>query len=128
MKIQINEKSKRVLTLSEMPVVKKIIKDFKEDGNGEIDILMSIFEADEVIRSTAAVSKNCRANNVFSDESGNIDIWIEATLYNHYSSENNGGVFYIVEAYLSDLWQATADNWKELKSRMYIRKFLEVTR
>ena len=32
MKIQIDEESKKVLTLSEMPIVKKIIKDFKEDG------------------------------------------------------------------------------------------------
>lgn len=130
MKIQINEESKKVLTLAEMPIVKRIIKDFKEDGNDlswELEILISIFRADEVIKSTAYVSKNCRAYNVFNDESGNIDIWIEATLYNIYSSENDGGVFYMVGAYLSDLWQSTGDNWEELKSRMYIRKFLEVT-
>lgn len=130
MKIQINEESKKVLTLSEMPIVKKIIKDFKEDGNDlnwELEILKNIFGADEIIKSTASISKNCRAYNVFNDESENIDIWIKATLYNHYSSENDGGVFYMVGAYLSDLWQATADNWEELKSRMFVRKFLEQT-
>lgn len=128
MKIQIDEESKKVLTLSEMPIIKKIIKDFKEDGNDlswELEILMNVFGANEIIKSTASISKNCRACNVFNDESGNIDIWITVTLYNTYSSENGGGVFYMVGAYLSDLWQATADNWEELKGRMHVRKFLE---
>lgn len=130
MKIQINKESKKVLTLSEMPIVKRIIKDFKDnedDLSGDLEILMNIFSADEVIKSTAYVSKNCRAYNVFSDDSGNIDIWIQATIYNIYSSENGGGVFYMVGAYLSDLWQSTGENREELKSRMYIRKFLETT-
>ena len=86
---------------------------------------MNVFGADEIIKSTASISKNCRVCNVFNDESGNIDIWITVTLYNTYSSENGCGVFYMVGAYLSDLWQATADNWEELKSRMHVRKFLE---
>lgn len=88
---------------------------------------MNIFNADEVIKSFAYVTKNCHAWNVFGDESGNIDIWIEATLFNSYSSENNGGVFHMIGAYLSDLWQSTGNNREELKSRMYIRKFLETS-
>lgn len=130
MKIQINEESKKVLTLSEMPIVKEIIKDFKDGGDNlswELETLKNIIGADEVIISSAYVTKNCRAYNVFGDESGNIDIWINTTLYNRYSSENTGGAFYMVGVYLSDLYQATGDNREELKSRMYIRRFLETT-
>lgn len=128
MKIQINKESKQVLIVSEMPIVKQIIKDYKDNNDDlswDLEILKNIFSADEIINSTAIISKNCRVYNYFNDESGNIDIWINATLYCSYSSENKGGVFYIVGAYLSDIQQSTGDNWKELQTRMYIRKFIE---
>ena len=74
------------------------------DGNDlswELEILMNVFGADEIIKSTASISKNCRVCNVFNDESGNIDIWSTVTLYNTYSSENGCGVFYICLLYTS---------------------------
>lgn len=128
MKIQINQESKKVLTVSEMPIVRQIVQDFKDnkdDLSWDLEILKNIFGADEIINSTANISKNCRIYNYFNNESRNIDIWIDATLFCSYSSENNGGVFYIVGAYLTDIYQATGDNWKELQSRMYVRKFVE---
>ena len=76
MKIQINKESKQVLIVSEMPIVKQIIKDYKDNNDDlswDLEILKNIFSADEIINSTAIISKNCRVYNYFNDESGNID-------------------------------------------------------
>lgn len=129
MKIKVDEEAKKILTLSDMPIVKQIIKDFKtneDDLSWELETLKNIFGATEIIKSEARISKNCRVYNYFNENSNNIDIWIDATFYENYSSENKGGVFYIVGAYLTDIYQSTGENWKELQSRMYIRKFLEI--
>lgn len=129
MKIKIDEEAKKILTLSDLPIVRQILKNYRDnedDLSGSIETLKNIFGATEIISSTAKISKNSRIYNYFNENSNNIDIWIDATFYENYSSENKGGVFYIVGAYLTDIYQSTGENWKELQSRMYIRKFLEI--
>ena len=49
MKIQINKESKQVLIVSEMPIVKQIIKDYKDNNDDlswDLEILKNIFSAD----------------------------------------------------------------------------------
>lgn len=128
MQIKIDEEAKKILTLSDLLVAKQIIKDYKDnedDLRWDIETLKNIFGATEIISSAARISKNSRVYNYFKENSNNIDIWIDATFYDDYSSENKGGVFYIVGAYLTDIYQSTSENRKELQSRMYIRKFVE---
>lgn len=123
MKIQCTSESKQILKLSEISTVKQIIKDFKDNGDDlshYLETLSNIFHATETIKSTAKIAKNSRIQNVYTDDSKDIDIWIDATLF---SSHDN--TFYIVGAYLSDIWESTGDNDDALKSHMYIRKFVE---
>jgi len=74
----------------------------------------------DIMRSMAKISKNRRAWNIYSGNSRDFDIWIEATA--------SVGIdeFIIIGAYLSDIWQITGSNDEELVSHMYIRKFKEV--
>lgn len=128
-KLKIDEDSKKVLTLSDMPAVKRTVKYYKENEDAlswSLDTLKNMFDASEIIKSAASISKNCRVYNYFDDDSRNIDIWINATFYSNYSRGVKGGAFYKVGAYLTDIEKSTGDNWEELKGHMYIRRFLEV--
>ena len=127
MKIRITNDMKKVLTVSEMPTVRKIINDFKEYGKEEFhnDVETAVSLASgvngssfEILKAEAEIAKNCRASGFFGDaESPNIDIWIKIYAYHHYYG------FYEIGVYLSDLWQLSGENQKEIKSHMYILRF-----
>ena len=58
--------------------------------------------------------------NAFTENSGCLDVWIEATAL------VNGNEFIIIGAYLSDIWMITGYNNEEIASHMYIRRFKEI--
>ena len=131
MKINITKESKEFLTVAEMPVVKKIVDDFKtsdETIEGSVIILSHIVtgytnNSIEIFKASAEIAKNQRAWNYYGDtetESRDIDIWINTTFF-----DKNDDNFYIVGAYLSDIWNASCDNLENSKMNMYIRKFKE---
>ncbi len=137
MKVSITKESKKQLTLAEAPIARKIIEYCKEDEMttadwGEFAVNVACAghnygaHCKKVYEATARISKNCRAMNAYTDDSGDLDVWLEvAALTTH--------GFYIVGAYLSDLWSVTGDNvWAgikdnraEIASRMFIRRFTE---
>ncbi len=128
MKVKLTQEMKKYITIAQAPIVREMIADFKEDKStvkeyAEMTVMAACngkAYSIEVLKASAEIAKNCRAWNVYSDHSEDIDIWIEATVY------VNGDEFVIIGAYLSDIWQMAGDNYQEIASNMYIRKFEEV--
>lgn len=128
MKIKLTEDAKRYITVSEMPAVKKIIADFKEDNEIKSYGQTAARAASgkngnfEILKAEAEIARNARVWNQYSDESGNLDIWLTFYAYDNYYG------FYEIGAYLSDIWMADGqrETYELMKSRMYIRKFKEV--
>ena len=128
MKVRLEKEEKKYITLEEAPIAREIIASMKEDeSTAEEYAEMAIRAAYDgnawsidTMRATAKISKNNRAWNEYSNDSGCLDIWIEATAY------VNTDEFIMIGAYLSDIWKITGDNNTEIASRMYIRKFKEV--
>ena len=127
MKIQITKEAKNYLTLKDLAAVKAIRDDFaenKEDFSFEIELALSIasgvnLSAESVLKATAEAALNDRIYNYYNEESGHVDIWLRIKAYDSFYG------FYDVNCYLSDIWQAGAENKDEIKSHMYIRHFSE---
>lgn len=124
MKIKFGAEQKKFVTVAEMPIVRQIISDMKED-----DCLKEYAEmaariasggyCEKVYECSAEIAKNGRIYEQWGEGSGNLDIWIEAAAL---TSEG----FVIFGIYLTDVWSITGDNAEEIRNHMYIRKFQEV--
>ena len=124
MKVSITEDSKRLITLNDMPAVKAMIAELKEDNAKDcLNILANTFNTATPKEYSAEISKNCRIYNRYSENSADFDIWVTVTLPE--TVENGKWVIYKVGCYLTDIWSISADNKEEIKSHMYIRKFVE---
>ncbi len=66
-----------------------------------------------VIQAEAHTARNCRAWQLYGEETGDMDVWVEAT-----AKTANG--FIEVGAYLSDIWQTGAIPYKQ---HMYIQYY-----
>lgn len=127
MKVKFTDTMKDIVTVAEMPAVKKVMQYEKEDSYSAQDwakvAARLVFDdnAAMVIEAKARIAKNQRAWDVFDEETRDIDVWIEFTAFSEYRSS-----FIIAGVYLSDLWQLTRDNADEIKSHMYIRRLKEV--
>lgn len=120
MKITLNAESKRIINLDDLPIVRKIITDYKEDTNTAADyISYAIKDCVKVIEATAVITKNQRIYNALSEDSRDLDIWIDAT------ARTLDG-FVIIGAYLTDIWNIDGKNNKEIEKHMYMRKFEEM--
>ena len=127
MKVTLLKEDKKLITLADAPIVRQIIADMKEDTStveeyAELAV-RAAYDGNaygiEVLKASAKISTNCRVMNAFTQNSGNLDVWIDATAY------VNGNEFIMIGAYLSDIWQITGHNNEEIASQMYIRKFKE---
>lgn len=123
MKIAITAESKKIINVYEMPNVRKLIEDFKEDVSAkeyaeQAARIASESYVEKVFEASASISKNSRVWNLFYDESGNLDVWVEFTAL-------TGSGFVMGGVYLSDLWQAGSDNYDEIRNHMFIRMFTE---
>lgn len=124
MKIKFTAEQKKFITVAELPEVKKIIAEMKEDTGLKdyAEIAARIASRDngnEILKAEAEIAKNQRVFNRYTDESGNLDIWLTVYAFNSYKG------FYTIGAYLSDIWESTGDNAEELRGYMYIREFTE---
>ena len=127
MRVTLEKDFKRHITLEEAPIVRRIIQYMKEEGGdakewatSAVDLAAGWGQCSETIfEAKASIAKNRRINNYFDEDSRDFDIWIETT-----AKASNG--FYIIGAYLSDIWQIGDTDNKEILSHMYIRKFAEV--
>lgn len=124
MKIRITRQMKETLTVAEMPAVRKMIEDLRTDLDvkeyAEISARIAGCSCPEILRAEAEIAKNARVFNQYSDDSRNLDVWIKTYAFSEYDG------FYIVGAYLTDIWASTGYNSQELRQHMYIRKFVEI--
>ncbi len=128
MKVRLEKEDKKYFTLEEAPIIRKVIESIKEDESAPADYaeiaIKAAYKSDtyniEILKASAKIAKNCRVSNAYTNDSADIDIWIEATAY------INLNQYIMIGAYLSDIWQITGDNQAEIASHMYIRKFKEV--
>ena len=125
MKVSISKESRRFISLAEAPIAQRIVKDLKEDESSAAEYATLAINAAceghcvKVFEAKAVIAKNCRAYGAYFDDSGNLDVWVEATAQTSYG-------FCIIGAYLSDIWNLDGDNNDEMAGRMYIRQFKEV--
>lgn len=124
MKVQVTQNSKQVITLAEAPIARQIIMDLKEDGGLEDYIRSAISAAyaatcercDKIYESSAEITKNHRAQDVFVENSKDLDVWIDAIAKVTYG-------FCEIGFYLSDIWQLSNDNREDVVSHMFVRKY-----
>lgn len=127
MKVKFTDTMKNIVTVAEMPAVRKVIEAEKNDECTATDLarvaarLVFDDNAAMIIEANARIAKNQRVWDAFDEETRDIDVWIEFTAFSEYRSS-----FIIAGVYLTDLWQLTKDNADEIKSHMYIRRFKEV--
>lgn len=126
MKLKITKKSKELITLAEVPTVRKLTKQMKEDTSTVEDYTKQAVNVAydnaayiEILTASAEIVKNECIWDVYFQGSRSFDIWIEAKAF------VNGEEFCIVGANLSDIWSLTADNQEEIFSRMYVKYFKE---
>lgn len=127
MKIAITAEAKKYITLADMPAVRKVIESMKDDTCTVKEYaetaarIASGYNDVKVLECSAEIAGNCRVRDRFNIGTAQYDIWIKFT-----AIINNGfdGII-IGGAYLSDIWEATGDNYAELREHMYIRKFTE---
>ena len=130
MKIRMTDESKHIVAVSEMPAVRKMIEDFKEEDGLKDYVEMAVHALlesvwnIEVLKAQAEIAKNCRIWNRFGDEnlsSDQLDVWITGTV--RYTCVPDG--FAEVGAYISDLWDLTGDRQHDsaLIPHMYLRNF-----
>jgi hypothetical protein len=126
MKVKITAASKRIITIAEMPKVQEIIKYFQEEDETPINdyarwaaniVTKHTLCNPEILKATAEITKNARANDSILEGSGNLDVWFEFYIFDKYAG------FYEIGAYLTDIWQATDENNEYIKSHMYINAY-----
>ncbi len=120
MKIQVTNKEREYLTAAEMPAVRHIIQDMKEESiESYADMAMRAFKGSgfEIFRPKATIARNCRVNDRFFEGSGKLDVWIEFLAFSSSYGAYDCGV------YVSDLWDLHDENTHELAEKMYIDAF-----
>lgn len=123
MKVKFTEDAKRFISVSELPAVKKVIAEMKEDGEikGYSEIAARVASGYngnfEILKADAQIAKNARIYDAYGEGSGEIDVWLDIYAFDDYSG------FYEIGAYLTDIWAVTGDNTEEIRNHMYINKY-----
>lgn len=130
MKISITKDTKRILTVEEMELARKIIMAEKDEDSMTVEeyakmAVEAVIEAyghdwcEKILEASAEIAKNCRVWNYYHDDSRDLDVWIKCI------AQTTKG-FCIVGACLSDIWSIGPNNRQEIVRHMYIRRFKEV--
>jgi len=130
MKVSISKESRKIITLDEAPAARKLVELMKEDSTPISEHVARVIKAaagwhencEEVYTATAEIAKNSRLHDHYDSETGCFDVWISGAgrTYNE---------FYIVGAYLSDIWNFDGDEKHDkqiVRDFMYVRKFVEI--
>ena len=127
MKVKMPDEYRSTFTLENVDQAKVVIRAMKYDNSKVADYAaMACREAirgngdflDRVIECSAEVSKNCRIWNEYGEpyageDSGYMDVLISAIAKTCFG-------FVTVEAYLTDIWQTGAEDYKD---KMFVRYF-----
>lgn len=126
--VKITNESKKWMTVYELEQAKIIIQQFKEDDS-MADLCQiaariaskSVYDGFEILRSSAEIARNCRIQNMYHENSGELDVWIKCYAFNDCIG------FYDIGAYYSDLVQydGTEETAERIRDNMYIREFEE---
>ena len=126
MKVRLEESYRKLYTLEELDAAKRVIKMEKEDdeetakGWAEYAVREALKGTGdfprEVITAEARTALNCRAWDAYGEGTGKMDVFIEAL------AETAEG-FVKIGAYLSDIWQTGAE---EYKHHMYIQRYKKI--
>lgn len=125
MKVSFTSEMKKIVTIADIPAVRKVIDGMRDDTYTAKDYaemaarIASGHNCVEVLKASAEIAGNCRVWDAFAEGSGKYDVWINFTAY-------TGDGFVMGGAYLTDLWAADGDNSDEIRNHMYIRKFFEI--
>lgn len=126
MKISITKEMKKVITLADMPAVNEVIKFMLDDTT-------TAKEAAEAAARIASGNNIVKVLEASAEIAGNARIWEYYGCSAHYDvwvnfiaiiDDGFGGII-MGGAYLSDIHSAAGDNYEEIRSHMYIRKFNE---
>ena len=133
LKVSMPDNYRRIFTLDDIDSCKAVLSsilagydDGKLDLSSEVVSALSLASdswasADGVYEVSVEYAKNGRlAWDHHGDGTGIMDLWVKVKGFVGYSG------FYMVEFYLSDIWSLGGDNRDEVKSHMYIRKFVEI--
>ncbi len=126
MKVQITKEAKKWLKVAQMPAVRKIIADCKEEDIcdlKEYGQMAASLAADgnynfEILKASAEIAGNCRINDAFFDGSGHLDVYCKFYAFNYFAG------FYEIGIYLTDLWKIGSEETnKEVRRNMYITAY-----
>ncbi len=122
MNVKITKEAKQWLTVAQMPIIKQIIANLKEDEITATDaakqaasIIFGYSSGVKIFETSAEIANNRRVNNYYTDNSGELDVWIRFSIFDDYKGFVIGG------AYLSDIWQEGATDSKILIGRMFLQ-------
>lgn len=121
MKVKFSDRAKKIVTVAELPKVKEMINDLKEDTGLKDYVIYAAriatgTNADfEVLKAEAEVAKNSQGVGYFSESE--LDVWVRAYAYNSTYG------FCELGFYLSDIWQICDISNDEIKERMFIWHF-----
>ncbi|MCD7996402.1 MAG: hypothetical protein LUH21_04125 [Clostridiales bacterium] len=125
MKVRFDKEDRKYFTIAEAPIVSTIIKDMKtSEDTIEDDIriamqALDVYDVIQILRTDAKISHNGRIWNYYNNESGTIDILVNAIVQTY-------DEFYIIDFFLSDAWTLGIENHAEIASHICVRKFKEV--
>lgn len=132
MNVEISKNTERAIYVYQLEAAREIVSQFEdEDGSASLDdavqTAISIATGEtsmcfEVLKATAEIMPYYRAQNRYTDNSENLDVYLTIYAFDEYHG------FYKIGCYLSDVWESTGDNAEELRQYMYIGKYEEVYR
>lgn len=128
MVVKMTRESKKYITIEECERAQKVISSMKEDTStvndyAAIAIRVAFYGkaySIDILKATAELMKNHRVWNLYTEDSGEIDVYIKATAF------VNNSEYVMISGYLSDIWQVTGKNNEEIATHMYVRRFKEV--
>lgn len=133
MQVKITKEAKKWLTVAEMPIVQRIITDFKDSESTAAEYAQGAADAimyanfgyrtsyrTKVFEATAQISKNQRLHNYYSDDSGDLDVWIEFVVFDEMYGTISGG------AYLSDIWSIPAEHNSAEHKKVVDKMFYQI--
>lgn len=123
MKVYLTEHSKDLLKVSELPVAKNLIRIFADDEGDYAKMAATLVTGTNnciLLKEKAEISKNCRIWDAYYTGSKDIDIWINIYVFAPLIG------FYDIGFYVTDMWDLSYNNRKEIKSRMFIEEYKRV--
>lgn len=123
MKIRLNKSEHDYFTVREYEIAKEVIASLKEDsGLLEYASMAARLVGDmTVITVDATVCKNSRVRNRYTDDSYDIDVWIEILARGCI----NGKMAYAeIGVCLTDVWDICPTNHEDILRQMFVEKYI----